>query len=186
MKKNGSRMRILSVYDLSAKESIEALRHMRRYNLHVAENKLQDEVTIEPDEVMRRVYELVGGRTAYLSRVARASDMIGEAIILFALIEQTRRSEWCRWRRDGCFPSEPGAAKHSTLRERYMLTPGLASSPRWMTMLCEERKRASNARRSEARNGLVLRQVRTCRNTRLSRVRMLTDQGRTKVKHDDY
>ncbi|BEI93296.1 uncharacterized protein CcaverHIS019_0509240 [Cutaneotrichosporon cavernicola] len=79
MKKNGSRMRVLSVYDLSARESIEALRHMRRYNLHVAQEKPIDDVEIESDEVLRRVYELVGGRTAYLSRVARASDMIDEA-----------------------------------------------------------------------------------------------------------
>jgi hypothetical protein len=78
MKKNGSRMRILSVYDLSARESIEALRHMRRYNLHIAENKAMDEVVVEEDEVLRRVYELIGGRTSYLSRVARASDMVGE------------------------------------------------------------------------------------------------------------
>lgn len=78
MKKNASRMRVLSVYDLSARESIEALRQMRRYNLHVAENKALDEVEIESDEVMRRVYDLVGGRTSYLSRIARASDMVGE------------------------------------------------------------------------------------------------------------
>ncbi|CAK9781101.1 hypothetical protein CC85DRAFT_282535 [Cutaneotrichosporon oleaginosum] len=79
MKKNGSRMRILSVYDLSARESIDALKQMRRYELHIAENKPLDKVEIEPDEVLRRVYELVGGRTSYLSRIARASDMIDEA-----------------------------------------------------------------------------------------------------------
>lgn len=78
MKKNASRMRILSVHDLSARESIDALRQMRRYNLHVAENRPLDDVEVESNEVMRRVYELVGGRTSYLSRVARASDMVGE------------------------------------------------------------------------------------------------------------
>nr|ODO01229.1 hypothetical protein L204_01957 [Cryptococcus depauperatus CBS 7855] len=81
MKKNASRMRILSVYDLSASESLRALRHLRRHSLV---NRLGPDVDpgtveVESDQVLRRVYELVGGRTSYLARIARADDMLEEA-----------------------------------------------------------------------------------------------------------
>lgn len=79
LKKNASRMRILSVYDLSAKESIHALAHMRRHNLAIREKKPADEVEIEGDDVLRRVYEMIGGRTSYITRVARAANMLEEA-----------------------------------------------------------------------------------------------------------
>ncbi|OCF32981.1 hypothetical protein I317_04303 [Kwoniella heveanensis CBS 569] len=75
MKKNASRMRILSVYDLSASESLRALRHLRRQSL--INRGTQDQ--LEDDDVLSRVYELVGGRTSYLARVARADDMLAEA-----------------------------------------------------------------------------------------------------------
>ncbi|WWC89167.1 uncharacterized protein L201_004085 [Kwoniella dendrophila CBS 6074] len=75
MKKNASRMRILSVYDLSASESFSALKHLRRQAL--ANRGLQRD--IEEDGILQRVYELVGGRTSYLARVARADDMLEEA-----------------------------------------------------------------------------------------------------------
>ncbi|OCF61028.1 hypothetical protein L486_00672 [Kwoniella mangroviensis CBS 10435] len=74
MKKNASRMRILSVYDLSASESLKALRHLRAQAL--TNRGLQRDV--EEDDVLKRVYELVGGRTSYLARVARADDMLGD------------------------------------------------------------------------------------------------------------
>ncbi|WVW84094.1 hypothetical protein I302_106123 [Kwoniella bestiolae CBS 10118] len=75
MKKNASRMRILSVYDLSASESLKALRHLRVQAL--TNRGLQRPV--EEDDVLKRVYELVGGRTSYLARVARADNMLEEA-----------------------------------------------------------------------------------------------------------
>ncbi|WWC70154.1 uncharacterized protein I206_104101 [Kwoniella pini CBS 10737] len=75
MKKNASRMRILSVYDLSASESLKALRHLRRQAL-VNRGLTRD---VEDDKVLKRVYELVGGRTSYLARIARADDMLEEA-----------------------------------------------------------------------------------------------------------
>jgi hypothetical protein len=76
-------MRILSVYDLSARESIEALRIMRHHSLATRPGVDPDAViAIEDDAVMRRVYQLVGGRSAYLGRVARANNMIGERIVL--------------------------------------------------------------------------------------------------------
>ncbi|OWZ51164.1 hypothetical protein C356_02307 [Cryptococcus neoformans c45] len=81
MKKNASRMRILSVYDLSAAESLRALRHLRRQELanRSARSLVSSELELESDSVLRRVYELVGGRTSYLARVARADDMLEEA-----------------------------------------------------------------------------------------------------------
>lgn len=81
MKKNASRMRILSVYDLSAAESLRALRHLRRQELanQSARSLVSGDLELENDSVLRRVYELVGGRTSYLARVARADDMLEEA-----------------------------------------------------------------------------------------------------------
>lgn len=180
MKKNGSRMRILSVYDLSARESLEALRHMRRYNLHIAEKKPLDEVEIEGDEVLRRVYELVGGRTSYLSRVARASDMVGEfAADAFKLNKQTRPSAWCRWRRGGCSPSTHQTLQFQLGRDKLTLS-GSGSSQRWMTMSCERNK---DAHAIQSRR--VLSGVRHTRQSRTAREFSLTAQGRTKVKRHD-
>ncbi|ODO06441.1 hypothetical protein L198_01673 [Cryptococcus wingfieldii CBS 7118] len=81
MKKNASRMRILSVYDLSATESLRALRHLRRQEIthRLSKSGTGGEVQLESDQEFRRVYELVGGRTSYLARVARADNMIDEA-----------------------------------------------------------------------------------------------------------
>ncbi|KAL1411457.1 hypothetical protein Q8F55_002413 [Vanrija albida] len=78
MKKSANRMRILSVTDLSAAESIAALRSLRRHYLGRG-CPPEIEPRIESDDVLRRVYELVGGRTSFLARCARASNMIDEA-----------------------------------------------------------------------------------------------------------
>lgn len=77
MKKNSSRMRVLSVYDLSASETIEALRKLRRQALSLA--RPGQFVEVENDTVLRRVFDLVGGRMSHLGRVARADDMLEEA-----------------------------------------------------------------------------------------------------------
>lgn len=76
MRKNASRMRVVSVYDLSASESIRALRHLRRLNL-LGHSK-GAEVEVESDEILSQVYERVGGRTSYLAKVSRADDMLGQ------------------------------------------------------------------------------------------------------------
>jgi hypothetical protein len=78
MKKNASRMRIVSVYDLDASESMSALRHLRRQALSRIQQSDISKVQIEPDEILRKVYEMVGGRTSFLARVSRANDMLGE------------------------------------------------------------------------------------------------------------
>lgn len=79
LKKNASRMRIVSVYDLSPTESLRALRHLRRHALARMAGSDAAEVQIESDEIMQKVYAMVGGRTSFLARAARAPDMIGEA-----------------------------------------------------------------------------------------------------------
>lgn len=75
LRKNASRMRVISTNDLSAAESMHALYHLRKQNLlrHSAHPD------IEPPEILRKVYEMVGGRTSYLVKVARADDMVDEA-----------------------------------------------------------------------------------------------------------
>jgi hypothetical protein len=78
MKKNASRMRIVSVYDLDASESMSALRHLRRQALSRIQQSDINKVQIEPDEILRKVYEMVGGRTSFLARVSRANDMLGK------------------------------------------------------------------------------------------------------------
>lgn len=106
MKKNGSRMRILSVYDLSAKESISALRLLRRHNLWLREqDKKPEDITIESDRVLRRVYELIGGRTSFLTRVARAGDMLREYSLIYTADKKAKPKLLWRWRRAGCCPS---------------------------------------------------------------------------------
>lgn len=64
------------MYDLSASESIKALRQLRAFYLSLRQNKPADQVQVEDDNVLRRVYETIGGRTSYITRVARAGDMI--------------------------------------------------------------------------------------------------------------
>lgn len=107
MRKNASRMRVVSIYDLSASESMRALRHLRRQNLQArareagkhrvvgrragmgeaksegtGEGEVEVEVEVESDEILSQVYQRVGGRTSFLSKVSRADDMLGESLLL--------------------------------------------------------------------------------------------------------
>ncbi|WVR09790.1 hypothetical protein IAU60_006866 [Kwoniella sp. DSM 27419] len=52
-----------------------SLRHLRTQSLANRGNPTE----LEDDDTLRRVYELVGGRTSYLARVARANNMLEEA-----------------------------------------------------------------------------------------------------------
>lgn len=76
MRKNASRMRVVSVYDLSASESMRALRHLRRQTL--AARHGEGKAELESDEILAKVYERIGGRTSYLAKVSRADDMLGK------------------------------------------------------------------------------------------------------------
>jgi ribosomal protein L19E len=75
-------MRILSVYDLPAKEALDAMRQLRKHYQGMRNKPVED------DTVFRRVYEMIGGRTSYLSRVARANDMISGSL------RKTRSAWW--------------------------------------------------------------------------------------------
>ena len=80
MKKNASRMRVLSVYDLAASETVLALRHLRKHALKFRYPALPlDEIEVEDDSVLKRVFDLVGGRMSHLTRVVRADDMLSES-----------------------------------------------------------------------------------------------------------
>ncbi|KAJ9101973.1 hypothetical protein QFC20_005122 [Naganishia adeliensis] len=74
MKKNASRMRVLSVQDLPEDEARKSLRFLRAsYGPnHGIISKLDR-------EQMPEVLSLVGGRTSHLARVAKAPDMLEEA-----------------------------------------------------------------------------------------------------------
>jgi hypothetical protein len=80
MKKNASRMQVLSVYDLSSSETVVALRHLRRQALKFrSPGRSADQVEIEDDSTMRKVFNLVGGRMSLLTRVVRADNILGKS-----------------------------------------------------------------------------------------------------------
>lgn len=71
MRKNASRMRILSVYDLPHASAVRALALLRK-----------DAAPSSPaptQSTLEEIVKLIGGRTSYLTRVARAFDMLEEA-----------------------------------------------------------------------------------------------------------
>ena len=67
--RNASRMHVLSVYDLDGKEALQASVNMR-HSSHREKEAL---------EAVREAVSIVGGRLSYLSRVAKARDMLGMA-----------------------------------------------------------------------------------------------------------
>jgi len=79
MKKNASRMHVLSVYDLSSSETVQALRSLRQQALKFRfPGKAPEELEVEDDSIMRKVFNLVGGRMSLLTQVVRADDILGE------------------------------------------------------------------------------------------------------------
>ncbi|ORX37880.1 hypothetical protein BD324DRAFT_623651 [Kockovaella imperatae] len=76
MKKNASRMQVLSVYDLPPHEAISALRRIRTSTLR---HRYGPDAKVENDAILRQVYDLVGGRMSHLTRVSRAGDMLKRA-----------------------------------------------------------------------------------------------------------
>ena len=61
-------MELISVGDLSKEKAITALKNYRARYKHETANM----------EVLERVYELVGGRLAFLEKVAREDDMVAK------------------------------------------------------------------------------------------------------------
>lgn len=78
MKKNSSRMRVLSVYDLAADETVSALRHLRRQAIKIRQPGTPlNEIQVEDDSTLRKIHDLVGGRMSHLTQVVRSDDMLG-------------------------------------------------------------------------------------------------------------
>ncbi|PWW73428.1 hypothetical protein C7212DRAFT_285618 [Tuber magnatum] len=68
LKQYGSRMELISVGDLSKEKAITALKNYRAKYKHEMASM----------DVLERVYELVGGRLAFLNKVAREEDMVAK------------------------------------------------------------------------------------------------------------
>lgn len=80
LRKNASRMRVVSIYDLPARQAMAALRRMRKQNqLRQHPGVPVEEVPIEDNAILWKIYQAVGGRTSYLARATRAEDMLGAA-----------------------------------------------------------------------------------------------------------
>lgn len=115
MRKNANRMRILSVYDLPHASAVRALALLRADAAPAGAEPLTPGVL---DQVVR----LVGGRTAYLSRCARARDPLEEARFMV-------RSER-EWLMSQCVPALPVAAPRAYTpphNERALTRRALAS-----------------------------------------------------------
>jgi len=66
MRRNASRMHVVSVYDLNNKEAVQASMNMRRSSNYERETV----------ETVQEAVSIVGGRLSYLSRVSKARDML--------------------------------------------------------------------------------------------------------------
>ncbi|KAF9560959.1 hypothetical protein CPC08DRAFT_455874 [Agrocybe pediades] len=83
MRRNGSRMHVLSVYDLSHKEARHAATRMRRSSRNGG-RPLSD----KDNEDLAEAVSLVGGRLSYLNKVSKHSDIIGMAKHLLEVEKQ--------------------------------------------------------------------------------------------------
>jgi hypothetical protein len=69
MKQYGSRMELISVRDLSKESALRALQVLRDKTSYGSP---------EDAELFHQVYDLVGGRLAFLTKVAKSKDMIAK------------------------------------------------------------------------------------------------------------
>ncbi|KAK2463130.1 hypothetical protein APHAL10511_004785 [Amanita phalloides] len=75
MRRNSSRMTVMSISDLNEKEALQAVSQLR--------SRLQYEPASEKE--IKKVVSLVGGRLSYLDQVSRAQDMVVKAKHLVAV-----------------------------------------------------------------------------------------------------
>ncbi|KAF8496419.1 hypothetical protein F5888DRAFT_1634943 [Russula emetica] len=66
LRKNASRMNVLTVYDLTPEEALGACRRMRHYV----------SLPVPVEDTLTQAISLLGGRLSYLNRVSRARDMV--------------------------------------------------------------------------------------------------------------
>lgn len=71
MKQYGSRMEVISIGDLAMNDAIKALKRLRQKSIFY--NKETD-----TDEIYNDVYMQVGGRLAFLNKVAKSRNMLQE------------------------------------------------------------------------------------------------------------
>lgn len=74
-------MQVLTVADLSPKESLQALRKLRQYPTSSStpyKGVMQSQID-EQTDVYHEVLQYTGGRLSHLSRVARSQDMLKTA-----------------------------------------------------------------------------------------------------------
>ena len=85
MKKNSSRMEVISVEDLGKGETISTLRRLR---LNALARKLpgveREALPVESEAVLSRVYETVGGRMSHLGKVVRADDLLSMSCLMYS------------------------------------------------------------------------------------------------------
>lgn len=62
-------MKVLSIYDLNAREALQASLRMRLHARNV----------VESPEAVKEVISMVGGRLSYLSRISKARNMMDMA-----------------------------------------------------------------------------------------------------------
>lgn len=73
-------MQVMSVYDLPANEAYDALRYLRScYAPHSAQSPVD---RVRDREQYGEVLKMLGGRTSFLLRVAKAHDMMGKFICI--------------------------------------------------------------------------------------------------------
>ncbi|KAI0941691.1 hypothetical protein AcW1_003509 [Taiwanofungus camphoratus] len=75
MRKSGSRMHVVSVYDLDFKSGLQAVMQMRQ----------DSERDTEHSQKIMETVSIVGGRLSYLSRVSKARDMHEHALTMLAV-----------------------------------------------------------------------------------------------------
>lgn len=83
MRKTASRMHVLSVYDLGTNESLHAATRIR----------MNSRRTSAPPEEIKEAISIVGGRLAYLNKVAKAKDMMTMAEHLKSVEKAWLRSQ---------------------------------------------------------------------------------------------
>ncbi|KAH9988026.1 hypothetical protein BJV77DRAFT_1061486 [Russula vinacea] len=75
LRKNASRMNVLTVYDLTSEEALGACRRIRHYT----------SLPIPLEENLTQAISILGGRLAYLNRVSRAFDIVEMARHMLAV-----------------------------------------------------------------------------------------------------
>ncbi|KAF8273393.1 hypothetical protein EI94DRAFT_1563817, partial [Lactarius quietus] len=75
LRKNASRMHVMTIYDLSPEEALDACKHMR----------YSKSLPLPSQETLTQATSLLGGRLAYLNRISRSRDIVEMARNMLAV-----------------------------------------------------------------------------------------------------